>query len=137
MPEPDRGEKPPYPVLDDHRARRHESRALRLADRITAFSGSMRFVGLHVVWFIVWIAVNLFGPSFDPFPFGLLTMIVSLEAIFLSTFVLISQNRVEDRQQAVAEHHYHETTVLDQLLRENTRLTKEIHELVELQRRST
>jgi uncharacterized membrane protein len=68
----------------------------RLADRITALSGSMLFVGLHVLWFAGWIAANL-GlsglPAFDPFPFGLLTMVVSLEAIFLSTFVLISQNR--------------------------------------------
>jgi uncharacterized membrane protein len=68
----------------------------RLADRITAFSGSMVFVALHVLWFAGWIAINLglLGVhKFDPFPFGLLTMVVSLEAIFLSTFVLISQNR--------------------------------------------
>ncbi len=72
------------------------SRADRVADVITAFSGSMLFVALHALWFGVWIAVNL-GltplPRFDPFPFGLLTMVVSLEAIFLSTFVLLSQNR--------------------------------------------
>jgi uncharacterized membrane protein len=123
--------RPPHnPVLAAQRAVRESSPALRLADWITTFAGSMRFVGLHVAWFAAWILVNLFGPAFDPFPFGLLTMIVSLEAIFLSTFVLISQNRVEDRQQAVAEHHYHETTVLDRLLRENTRLTEEIHELI-------
>jgi len=72
------------------------------ADKMTSFSGSMLFFYLHAVWFGLWIAVNLhlFGlPAFDPFPFGLLTMIVSLEAIFLSTFVLISQNR----QAAVAD----------------------------------
>lgn len=79
----------------------------RLADRLTAFSGSMVFVALHALWFGVWIITNLglFGlPKFDPFPFGLLTMIVSLEAIFLSTFVLISQNRQAlqaDRRQKV------------------------------------
>src|SRR5689334_1478405 len=64
-----------------------------VADRITAFSGSMLFLYLHVAWFGLWIAVNLGWTRikpFDPFPFGLLTMIVSLEAIFLSTFVLIS-----------------------------------------------
>ncbi|MEP6468268.1 MAG: DUF1003 domain-containing protein [Chloroflexota bacterium] len=109
---------------------RESSPVLRLADWITSFAGSMRFVALHVVWFGAWVLVNQFAPAFDPFPFGLLTMIVSLEAIFLSTFILISQNRVEDRQQAVAEHHYHETTTLDRLLRENTRLTEEIHKLV-------
>jgi uncharacterized membrane protein len=119
-----------HPVLAAQRAQRGASLALRIADWITTFAGSMPFVGLHVAWFAAWVGVNLLGPAFDPFPFGLLTMIVSLEAIFLSTFVLISQNRVEDRQQAVAEHHYNETTILDQLLRENTRLTEEIHKLV-------
>jgi uncharacterized membrane protein len=83
------------------------SRSDRLADRITAFSGSMTFVYVHVVWFILWIALNrgLFGfRPFDPFPFGLLTLIVSLEAIFLSTFVLLSQNRqarVADRREEI------------------------------------
>jgi uncharacterized membrane protein len=119
------------PALAEHRASRQASRSLRLADVITTFSGSMRFVGLHVAWFAGWVAINLVGPAFDPFPFGLLTMIVSLEAIFLSTFVLISQNRVEERQQAVAEHHYAETTLLERLLRENTRLTEEVHRLTE------
>ena len=66
----------------------------RVADLITAASGSMWFVYLHVAWFGIWIGLNVMGHThFDPFPFGLLTMIVSLEAIFLSTFVLISQNR--------------------------------------------
>ena len=71
----------------------------RMADAITAFSGSLPFFYLHLAWFGLWIAANLglFGvPPFDPFPFGLLTMIVSLEAIFLSTFVLISQNRMAE-----------------------------------------
>lgn len=69
----------------------------RIADVITRFSGSMWFVYLHVAWFGLWIALNLgwLGVRpFDPFPFGLLTMVVSLEAIFLATFVLISQNRM-------------------------------------------
>lgn len=69
----------------------------RLADMITEFSGRMSFVYFHIGWFGVWIVINLgiFGNQpFDPFPFGLLTMIVSLEAIFLATFVLISQNRL-------------------------------------------
>jgi uncharacterized membrane protein len=129
---PERAKPPPpqHPVLAAQRAQRGASAALRIADWITTFAGSMRFVAFHVAWFAAWVLINLFGPAFDPFPFGLLTMIVSLEAIFLSTFVLISQNRVEDRQQAVAEHHYQETTLLEQLLRENTRLTEDIHQLV-------
>jgi uncharacterized membrane protein len=68
-----------------------------LADLITTFSGRMAFVYLHVAWFGAWILLNaglLRLAPFDPFPYGLLTMIVSLEAIFLSTFVLISQNRI-------------------------------------------
>ena len=75
----------------------------RLADAITAFSGRMIFVYAHIVWFGLWFVLNTgrFGvPPFDPFPYGLLTMVVSLEAIFLATFVLISQNRLS----AEAEH---------------------------------
>lgn len=75
----------------------------RMADRITDFAGSMAFVYLHVVWFAVWIVVNVTGWRFDPFPFGLLTLIVSLEAIFLSTFVMISQNRESARSDLRAE----------------------------------
>jgi uncharacterized membrane protein len=70
----------------------------KLADAITAFAGSMGFVYLHAIWFAFWIGANAgllkpFVHPFDPFPYGLLTMLVSLEAIFLSTFILISQNR--------------------------------------------
>jgi uncharacterized membrane protein len=81
----------------------------RLADAVTRFTGSMAFVYLHVVWFGLWLVINLgllarFGPGvFDEFPFGLLTMIVSLEAIFLSTFVLISQNRMARASEKRAE----------------------------------
>jgi len=69
----------------------------RAADRVTSFAGSLNFVYIHSVWFGIWVLVNvgILGASFkfDKFPFGLLTMIVSLEAIFLSTFVMVSQNR--------------------------------------------
>ena len=69
----------------------------KLADAITSFAGNMNFVYFHAIWFGIWIVLNigLLGHSrvFDAFPFGLLTMVVSLEAIFLSTFVMISQNR--------------------------------------------
>jgi uncharacterized membrane protein len=69
----------------------------RAADQITSFAGSLKFVYLHSIWFGIWILLNIgiLGASlkFDKFPFGLLTMIVSLEAIFLSTFVMVSQNR--------------------------------------------
>ncbi len=75
---------------------RKKTRQDKSADALTAFSGNMIFVYLHTLWFGLWIVINLGWlpvKPFDPFPFGLLTMIVSLEAIFLSTFVLISQNR--------------------------------------------
>ncbi len=69
----------------------------RTADSVTRFAGSMQFVYIHLAWFGAWIAINVglagIDHEFDKFPFGLLTMIVSLEAIFLATFVMISQNR--------------------------------------------
>jgi CRP/FNR family transcriptional regulator, cyclic AMP receptor protein len=69
----------------------------RLSDFLTRLAGDIRFVYISFIWFVVWIVINV-GliprlQAFDPFPFGLLTMVVSLEAIFLSLFVLISQNR--------------------------------------------
>ncbi len=81
----------------------------RVADAITDFTGSLAFVYIHVVWFGLWILLNIglvhipYLSQFDPFPFGLLTMIVSLEAIFLSTFVLISQNRLAQASEKRAE----------------------------------
>jgi uncharacterized membrane protein len=88
-----------------------EARTLqgKLADRITDFSGSMAFVFIHAVWFGLWILLNVglihipHVTEFDRFPFGLLTLIVSLEAIFLSTFVLISQNRLAYASERRAE----------------------------------
>ena len=81
------------------KAARERSLQDHIADAITSFSGRMVFVYVHIVWFSVWILLNtgrLGVRPFDPFPYGLLTMVVSLEAIFLSTFVLISQNRLSD-----------------------------------------
>jgi hypothetical protein len=92
-----------YPVLATrvgHEGRLHrrmKGAQDRAADHVTAFAGSLNFVYLHAFWFGLWIVCNtgLFGRrlEFDRFPFGLLTMVVSLEAIFLSTFVMVSQNR--------------------------------------------
>ena len=80
------------------RQRHIRNREARVADAITRFSGSFLFIQIHVVWFTAWIVLNLIPATrFDGFPFGLLTLIVSLEAIFLSTFVLISQNRGAQR----------------------------------------
>ncbi|MEH2055130.1 MAG: DUF1003 domain-containing protein [Nostoc sp.] len=74
----------------------------RIADTITSFSGHIVFVYVHIVWFGAWIVLNtgrIGVHPFDPFPYGLLTMVVSLEAIFLSTFVLISQNRLSEESE--------------------------------------
>jgi uncharacterized membrane protein len=86
-----------HPVLKAHVERRKSRIQDRLADSITRFAGSMSFVYVHVVWFGAWI-----GFGVEHFPYGLLTMIVSLEAIFLSTFLLISQNRADERRQLLA-----------------------------------
>ena len=81
----------------------------KIADWIAWFSGSMPFLGLNLVWFGTWILLNvapLGVPHFDPYPFGLLTMIVSLEAIFLSCFVLISQNRQSEKDHVRSDIEY-------------------------------
>jgi uncharacterized membrane protein len=108
-------------------ARRSADVQLRIADRITAFAGSMPFVYIHAVAFTVWMIVV----EGDPWP--KLTLIVSLEAIFLSTFVMIGQNRQSAFQQAKAEHDFQEQELE---LKTNTQLTREIHSLTtELHRR--
>lgn len=87
----------------------HSTALLRIADWIAWFSGSMAFLILNGGWFVIWIAINTLPlglPHFDPFPFGLLTMIVSLEAIFLSCFVLISQNRQAQKDKVRADIEY-------------------------------
>src|SRR5215472_12625477 len=111
-----------HPVVLDQRARRAADAQLRIADWITAFAGSMNFVYLHIALFTVWM---LFIES-KPWP--TLTLIVSLEAIFLSTFVMIGQNRQGAFQQAKADRDYAD---VDKLLEENTNLTRAMHQLTE------
>jgi uncharacterized membrane protein len=118
---------PHHPIVLAHQAQRAADVQLRIADAITAYAGSMRFVYAHVVAFAVWM---LFAES-SPWP--TLTLIVSLEAIFLSTFVMIGQNRQAAFQQAKADHDFNESEVE---LKTNTQLTREIHVLTtELHRR--
>ena len=92
---------PVSPALLRHEEGRAANVQSRIADAVTAFAGSMAFVYVHVVWFALWVSV-----PFEKYPFGLLTMIVSLEAIFLSTFVMISQNRADARRQVFADQQY-------------------------------
>jgi uncharacterized membrane protein len=87
----------------------HSTPLQRVADWIAWFSGSMPFLIINAAWFIIWIAINrlpLGITRFDPYPFGLLTMLVSLEAIFLSCFVLVSQNRQAEKDRVRADIEY-------------------------------
>jgi uncharacterized membrane protein len=115
-----------HPAYQQVQEQRAESRSLRVADAITAFAGSMTFVYIHVVFFAAWIIALGYLLKGDPYPFGLLTLVVSLEAIFLSTFVMIGQNRAADLASAKAQHDFE---VQQKLLEENTDLTKQIHQL--------
>jgi uncharacterized membrane protein len=92
---------PLSPALLAHEQKRAANVQSRIADAVTAFAGSMVFVYVHIVWFAIWVGLPL-----EKYPFGLLTMIVSLEAIFLSTFVMISQNRADARRQVFADQQY-------------------------------
>jgi uncharacterized membrane protein len=91
----------PNPVTVEQAKQRAESIQNRVADKITAFAGSMWFVYIHIIWFSCWI-----GFGVEKYPYGLLTMIVSLEAIFLSTFVMISQNRADAKRQVIADQQW-------------------------------
>ncbi|MBC7558573.1 MAG: DUF1003 domain-containing protein [Dermatophilaceae bacterium] len=113
-------QKPQHPAFLAEAERRSAKLQLRAADTITAFAGSMRFVYLHAGVFAVWMLV------FEKSPWPTLTLIVSLEAIFLSTFVMIGQNRQASFQQAKADHDF----VASELeLHTNTELTKLVHQL--------
>ena len=86
----------PLPALMNHAQHRAENLQNRIADRITAYAGSMHFVYLHILLFAVWML------AIERSPWPTLTLIVSLEAIFLSTFVMISQNRADEKRQVIA-----------------------------------
>src|ERR1700741_2168646 len=111
-----------HPAVVEEAIKRNQSVELRLADRITTFAGSMSFVRLHAALFAVWM---LF---FEKSPWPTLPLVVSLEAIFLSTFVMIGQNRQAAFQQAKADHDF-ETQEVE--LKTNTELTRQIHVLTE------
>jgi uncharacterized membrane protein len=122
---------PQHPALLQHAEQRGENVQNRIADAITRFAGSMWFVYVSIVWFALWIGLRV-----ESYPFGLLTMIVSLEAIFLSTFVMISQNRADEKRQVLADNQWKivqtEEAQNEQLIELSTQileLTKAIHML--------
>ena len=120
-----------HPALVAHLEERAQSLQNRVADTITRFAGSMIFIYISIVWFTLWIVSGV-----EAFPYGLLTMIVSLEAIFLSTFVMISQNRADARRQILADHQW-ELVQLEQRQNEQLieisqqilALTKGVHQM--------
>jgi uncharacterized membrane protein len=109
-----------HPVVTTARAKRAGDLQLKVADAITSFAGSMPFVYVHIAVFAVWMVLV------EKSPWPTLTLVVSLEAIFLSTFVMIGQNRAAAFQQAKANHDFQEQEVE---LKTNTQLTREIHVL--------
>src|SRR4051794_37013981 len=110
------------PVVVAHMEQRARDVQLRIADAITSFAGSMKFVYIHAVLFAVWMLL------IERNPWPKLTLIVSLEAIFLSTFVMIGQNRQASFQQAKADRDFQEQ---EQELKLNTEMTKQIHTLAQ------
>jgi uncharacterized membrane protein len=122
---------PKHPALLRHNELRLQSAQSRIADAITTFAGSMTFVYVHIAWFSLWILIGV-----ERYPFGLLTMIVSLEAIFLSTFVMISQNRADARRQVLADAQWqtvqteeHQNEQIIQLSNQILELTTAIHKM--------
>jgi uncharacterized membrane protein len=119
-----------HPALIKYGEARAASVQNRIADAITDFAGSMAFVYIHIAWFAFWILLGI-----EHYPFGLLTMIVSLEAIFLSTFVMISQNRQDEARRYLADQEWvlvkTEKTQNEDLLRLSNQileLTRQIHD---------
>jgi len=105
------------------------SRTDRIADKITAFAGTVHFIYLHIIWWASWFVINshLLHLTFDKYPYNLLTMILSLEAILLATLIMISQNRQAARDKIQAEHQYEHQ---EMELKFNTKLTEDIHSLI-------
>jgi hypothetical protein len=115
---------PLSPALAKHAEEQAANTQNKIADNITRFSGSMPFVYIHVIWFATWI-----GFGVEKYPFGLLTMIVSLEAIFLSTFVMISQNRADAKRQVIANEQWTTVQEEDQQNRQLLHISNQILQL--------
>ena len=122
---------PEHPALQQHAEQRATNLQNRIADAITRFAGSMWFVYFSAIWFVLWIGLHV-----EHYPYGLLTMIVSLEAIFLSTFVMISQNRADEKRQVLADNQWQivqteeaQNEQLISLTEQILELTKAIHAL--------
>jgi uncharacterized membrane protein len=113
----------PHPALIEHAQERAEKLQNRIADRITAYAGSMHFVYLHIALFAIWMLL------IEKSPWPTLTLIVSLEAIFLSTFVMISQNRADEKRQVLASQEYQSVQLEEQQNEQLLELSKQILDL--------
>ena len=120
-----------HPALRRHEEERGQDLHARVADRITRFAGSMRFVYLHVVWFALWVLLGV-----EPVPFASLTLIVSLEAIFLSAFVLITQNRADEKRSVIAEHQWDTIQLEERQMQELLAMSRQILSAVKAQQRT-
>lgn len=117
---------PLNPALLKHAERRRQKTENRVADTITRFAGSMPFIYIHIFWFTAWMVLGV-----ERYPYGLLTMIVSLEAIFLSTFVMISQNRADEKRQVLADNEWQKVQAEEQQNEQLLRLSNQILSLTE------
>jgi uncharacterized membrane protein len=119
-------------IIENERVMREDcERAERIIQRVTRLSGSVHFIAIHAIWFALWIILNTALPArlrWDPFPFTFLTLVVSLEAIFLSTFILVTENR----EAAVAERRMHLDLQINLLAeQENTRMLVLVNRIAE------
>jgi uncharacterized membrane protein len=122
---------PKHPALVGYLDERARNIQNQIADAITRFAGSMPFIYIHIAWFTLWLALKV-----ESFPYGLLTMMVSLEAIFLSTFVMISQNRADAKRQALADSEWEMVQVEQQqneqlinISQQILTLTQQVHQM--------
>ena len=113
----------PHPALAQHAKERAQNIQNKIADQITTYAGSMNFVYLHIVLFAVWMTL------FEKKPWPTLTLVVSLEAIFLSTFVMISQNRADAKRQVLANQQWQTVREEDKQNEELLHLSNQILEL--------
>ena len=115
----------PHPALVEHAQERAQYIQNRIADRITAYAGSMHFVYLHIALFAVWMVF------FESKPWPTLTLVVSLEAIFLSTFVMISQNRADEKRQVLASQEWQSVQLEEKQNEQLLDLSKQILKLTD------
>lgn len=108
---------------------RQKTTADRISDYITDFCGNINFVYVHLVWFATWVLYNMFAAEpFDPYPFGMLTLVVSLEAIILATFILMSQNRQAEISDLRAKLDYETDLKSEKHAAEILALLKKVHQ---------